>query len=162
MVNIVTVFGSESGDLQSKISASIAKKRALDTLNKARLFLCQQKSMSRTIQESMLNENVAGSIYNPVCFLEVNNTSNQVEKNIFNSNYLKSVDKRIKEKLIADFSSGSLKWQKLSKEDQKNISMYLDNELNTSYSATDSHSVRVREMIQKLSAIDTIQGVYSK
>ncbi|MEY5040742.1 MAG: hypothetical protein RLZZ414_270 [Bacteroidota bacterium] len=35
LVNTVVVFGKEGSDLQTKISTSIAKKRALDTLNKA-------------------------------------------------------------------------------------------------------------------------------
>ncbi len=43
LVNTVAIFGKEGSELQSKISASIAKKRALATLNKAKVFLWQQR-----------------------------------------------------------------------------------------------------------------------
>ena len=63
MVNMVTIFGPESADLQSKISSSIAKKRALDTLTRAKMFLWQQKYLNATIQQSMLNESATNTIY---------------------------------------------------------------------------------------------------
>lgn len=160
MVNTVAIFGVESSDLQSKISSSIAKKRALDTLNKAKVFLWQQKNLNATIQKSMFNESVTNTMYSPVCYLEVNNAGKQVDKTIFSSDYLRLIDNRKKkDELLADFSSGSCKWQKLSLEDQKKIRLYLDNEIHSSMSANDSHSVRVREMIQKIANLDAILGI---
>jgi len=88
MVSTVAIFGTDSSDLQSKIGASIAKKRALDTLNKAKLFLWQQKKLNTTIQQSMLNESKSGSIFAPVCFLETKNTSSQIDKKVFTTDYL--------------------------------------------------------------------------
>ncbi|MEI6854098.1 MAG: hypothetical protein WCL06_14725, partial [Bacteroidota bacterium] len=88
LVNTVAVFGSESGDLQSKICGSIAKKRALDTLNKTRLFLFQQNKLNTTVRQSMLNENISSSIYAPVCFIETTNDNRQIDKSIFNAGYL--------------------------------------------------------------------------
>ena len=160
MVNTVAIFGAESSDLQSKISSSIAKKRALDTLNKAKSFLWQQKYLSTTIQQSMLNESVTHTMYSPVCYLEVNNAGNRVDKTVFSSNYLQVMGNgNKKNELVENFSSGSHKWQKLSREDQKKIRLYLDNEIHSRMSANDSHSVRVREMIQKIANLDAILGI---
>lgn len=160
MVNTVTIFGAENSDLQSKISSSIAKKRALDTLNKAKLFLWQQKNLNATIQQCMLNESVTNSIYSPVCYLEVNNTSKQVDKTIFSSDYLGLIgDRNKKNELVEDFCSASHKWQKLSRENQKKIRLYLDNEIHSKLSENDNHSVRVREMIQKIANLDAILGI---
>jgi hypothetical protein len=160
MVNTVAIFGVESSDLQSKISSSIAKKRALDTLNKAKVFLWQQKNLNATIQKSMFNESVTNTMYSPVCYFEVSNAGNHVDKTIFSSDYLRLNDnKKKKDELLKDFSSGSCKWQKLLLEDQKKIRLYLDNEIHSSMSANDSHSVRVREMIQKIANLDAILGI---
>jgi hypothetical protein len=160
MVNTVAIFGVESSDLQSKISSSIAKKRALDTLNKAKLFLWQQKNLNATIQQSMLNESVTNTMYSPICYLEVNNDSKQVDKTVFSSDYLGLIkDRNKKNELVEDFSSGSYKWQKLSQDDQKKIRLYLDNEIHSKMSKNDSHSVRVREMIQKIANLDAILGI---
>ncbi|MFM7684285.1 MAG: hypothetical protein ACKO7P_16325, partial [Bacteroidota bacterium] len=82
LVNTVAIFGKEGSELQSKISASIAKKRALDTLNKAKVFLWQQKKLNNTVQQSMLNESTASLQFSPVCFMETKADKNQITKGI--------------------------------------------------------------------------------
>ena len=62
LVNTVAIFGLESSELQSKISTSIAKKRALDSINQSKLFLWQQKNLNTTIQRCMLSESKSGSV----------------------------------------------------------------------------------------------------
>ena len=49
LVTTVALFGKDNGETLSRLSTSIAKKRALDTLNQAKLFLWQQKYLGRTI-----------------------------------------------------------------------------------------------------------------
>ncbi len=160
LVNTVGIFGKESGELQSKISASIAKKRALDTLNKANNFLLQQKKLNTTIQQSMLNENLSCSIYAPACFIETNNFKNQNDKNIFSSDYLTALKNNSqKNKLIELFSSNSINWGKLKKDEQENISLYFSTELNNKSLANDQHSLRVREMIQKMVNLNSISAI---
>ncbi|MDO9258116.1 MAG: hypothetical protein Q7U54_21575, partial [Bacteroidales bacterium] len=160
LVSTVAIFGKESSDLQSKISASIAKKRALDTLNQSKLFLWQQKKLNTTIQQSMINENIACSIYLPVCFIETNNISNQINKSVFSTNYLSVLnEKSQKNELIEQFSSNKLSWSKLNPFDLKNISLYFNTELNNKSYANDPHSLRVREMIQKIATINSINAI---
>ena len=160
LVNIVTIFGVESGDLQSKVCVSIAKKRALDTLYKAKLFLWQQKKLNTTIQQSMLNENTTNSFYVPICFIETNNVNFQIDKNIFIDEYLTSLNnEHHKNQLTEQFSSNSTLWNNSSKENQKNLSSYFNSELNNSASGNDKHSVRVREMIQKIVDLSSISVI---
>jgi len=157
LVNTVAIFGLESGDLLSKINVSIAKKRALDTLLKAKSFLWQQKFLSTTIQQSMLNENEDGPKYAPVCFLEMNNDSNQIDRRVFNAEFLTvldTVDK--KTEIINEFISTAVKWKEFSQEDEKKIVLYFNTELNTTLVANDNHAVRVKEMIQKMAKINLI------
>jgi hypothetical protein len=160
MVSTVAIFGSDSSDLQSKIGASIAKKRALDTLNKAKMFLWQQKKLNTTIQQSMLNESKSGSIFAPVCFLETNNKDHQIDKNVFTTDYLSMLnEKNKKNELIEQFSSTAVSWGVLPSDDQKNIGLYFNTELNSKSFANDLHSVRVREMIQKIAKLGSINAI---
>ena len=160
LVNIVTIFGVESGDLQSKVGASIAKKRALDTLFKAKSFLWQQKKLNTTIQQSMLNENATNSFYVPVCYIETNNANSQIDKNIFIDDYLTSLNNEYqKVQLTEKFSSKSIIWDNSSKDTQKNLSLYFNSELNNNASGNDKHSVRVREMIQKIADLSSINVI---
>jgi len=160
LVNTVTVCGIESSDLQSKIGASIAKKRALDTLNKAKVFLWQQKKLNTTIQHSMLNESVPCSIYAPCCYVETNNANNQIDKNIYSTDFLSVLkDKSKNNEIVEQFSSNSISWSIPSQVAQKNISLYFNTELNNSSTANDQHSLRVREMILKIASIASINVI---
>jgi len=159
MVSTVAIFGSESGEIQSKISASIAKKRALDSITKAKIFLWQQKRLNTTIQQCMLNENVARSIYLPVCLFETTSSGNVIDKNIFSQDYISTLKGlKLKNEMIEYFYSGSVKWDAISPESTENIRLYFNSELNSRASQNDLHSVRVREMIQKITQINLIKA----
>jgi len=157
LVNTVAISGTEAGGLHSRISASIAKKRASDAINKAKMFLSQQKKLSNTIQQSMINENTANSIFSPVCFIETKDEKNQIAKNLFSPDMLASIiDKTAKNEIMEMFSKNSILWVPITKEYHNNLNMYFNSELNKSYSQTDQRSIRVKEMIQKISNINSI------
>lgn len=160
LVNTISIFGAESGDLQSKISSSIAKKRAFDTLLTAKNFLLRQKKLNVTIQQSMLNENKSCSILVPICFVETNNNDIKIDKTVYSTSYLSVLQNESqKNELIERFSSTSLSWNKLTQDDQKNISLYLNTELDNKSSGNDPHSVRVRETIQKIANVSLINAI---
>lgn len=160
LVNIVSIFGSDSGDLQARIGVSIAKKRALDTLNKAKIFLWQQKKLGYTIEKSMLNESISSTIFSPVCFLETHNTGNQIDKSVFVADYLSGLNEKSQtNELIEQFSLSTMNWGVLEQDDQKRIVLYLNDELNSKSFANDQHSVRVREMIQRIAIIGSINAI---
>ncbi len=156
LVNIVAIFGQESSSLQSKINASITKKRALDTLKKAKIFLSQQKKLNAIIQQSMLNESISTSLYAPVCFFESKSSNNEIDKSVFSA-VLK--DNSQKNMVIEKFTSDILSWDKISEVNKKSINLYFNSELNSKTFTNDTHSVRVREMIQKISNIGLINTI---
>jgi len=159
LVNTVAIFGLESSILQSKIGASIAKKSALDTLDKSKSFIRNQNRLNATILKSMLNENIECSIFAPVCFVETNSINNQIEKEVFTSQYLSSLSEKSKaNRLVEEFSSDSVRWNTITQNDQKNIDMYFNEELAGRLSANDRHSVRVREMVQKLAGSNSFSS----
>lgn len=158
LVNTVAIFGKEGGELQSKVSASIAKKRALDTLNQAKVFLWQQKKLNKTVQQSMLNESTASSQYTPVCFIETKADKNQITKDFHAPAFVSALSENSrKNDLIEQFSDSRNSWGVIPKEQTENLKLYLNSEINKSITANDQHSVRVREMIQKIANLGSIQ-----
>jgi len=160
LVNTVAIFGTESGDLQSMISTSIAKKRALDTINKAKMFLWQQRKLNTTIQQSMLNESMTSSIFAPICYLETSSVRNQTDKNIYSADFINVLkDKNRINKLIEQFSSNSISWDKLTSDNQRSIGLYFNTELSNQSSINDQHALRVREMIQQIADFSMINAI---
>jgi len=160
LVNTVAIFGKEGSELQSKISASIAKKRALDTLNKAKVFLWQQKKLNNTVQQSMLNESTASLQFSPVCFMETKADKNQITKGIHAPSFVSSLqENQTKIELIEQFNESTNSWSAITKDYTDNLKLYFNSELNKSYTTADQHSVRVKEMIQKIANLGSIQTI---
>jgi hypothetical protein len=158
LVNTVAIFGKEGSELQSKISASIAKKRALDTLNKAKVFLWQQKRLNNTVQQSMLNESVASCLYSPICYVEMYEDKNQIKKGLHAPSFVHAMnEKQTKNKLIERYAESTNSWNTITNEYMDNLKLYFNSELNKSYTTADQHSVRVKEMIQKIANLSSIQ-----
>lgn len=160
LVNTVAIFGKEGSELQSKISASIAKKRALDTLNKAKVFLWQQKKLNNTVQQSMLNESTASLQYSPVCFMETRADKNQITKGVHAPSFVSALqENQTKNELIEQFNESTNSWSAITKDYTDNLKLYFNSELNKSYTTADQHSVRVKEMIQKIANFGSIQTI---
>lgn len=160
MVNTIAILGGECGNLQTKISTSIAKKRALDTLNQAKIFLWQQKKLNNTIQQCMLNDSTDNQKYSPVCFIETNNEKNQIDRNLFVPTFLTALKENDKKnEIIGQFSETSNSWTSVSKEYNDNLNLYFNSELNKSYSSADQHAVRVKEMIQKIAYLASMKVI---
>jgi len=160
LVNTVAIFGKEGSELQSKISASIAKKRALDTLNKAKIFLWQQKKLNNTVQQSMLNESTESSQYSPVCFIETQAEKSQISKGLHAPSFVSALqENQTKNELIEQFNESTNSWSTISKDYTDNLKLYFNSELNKTYTTAEQHSVRVKEMIQKIANLGSIQTI---
>jgi hypothetical protein len=154
LVGTVAVTGAESGDIQARISASITKKRALDAIGKANIFLWKQKRLQRTISQSMQNDTATGPRFFPVCFMETRNENSQTGRSLYQSGYLSSTQEN---SVIDDFHSKQ--WTAISKDSQEKIGRYFNAELSAAYSAGDTHTARVKDMITRIFDINSIKNV---
>ena len=154
LVSTVTVFGLEGGGLQAKISASIAKKRALNAINQSNLFLWKQKKLQSTINQSMLNENVSSTRFSPICFIETSSEKNQIGKNVYQADFLPETNPR---ELIEKFQSQT--WAAATKERKDNIQRYFNSEISNVYASNNPHDERVKEMIVKIFDINSIKSI---
>lgn len=154
LVSTVAIFGAEGGNLQAHISASITKKRALDTIVKANTFLLRQKRLNDTINQSMLKDSVAAVRYSPICFIETESEKNQINKNVYQADFLPKMQVG---ELISSFQEK--KWGAFSKENSSLIERYFNAEVNGCYSGSDTHSSRVRENIIKMLNFNKIENI---
>jgi hypothetical protein len=154
LVSTVAVFGREGGELQAKISASIAKKRALNAINQANIFLWKQKKLQSTINQSMLNESVAATQFSPVCFVETNGEKNQIGKNVYQADFLPKINQN---EMVENFKSQS--WSNGTKEQKDNIQRYFNSEVSNAYNAVNQHDERVKNMLVEIFNVNSIKFV---
>jgi hypothetical protein len=152
LVSTVAVFGSESGELRAKISASVTKKRALDAINQANIFLWKQKKLQFTINQSMLNESVAATRFSPVCFTETSGEQNQIGKNVYQADFLPKTNTN---ELINKFQTQS--WTNGTKEQKDNIQRYFNSEVSNAYNSANKHDERVKETLVKIFNVNSIK-----
>jgi hypothetical protein len=154
LVSIAAVSGGEGGSLQARISASIAKKRALDAINRANVFLIKQKRLQRTINRNMLDDSAETQRFSPVCFLETNNEKAQIAKSLYQPAYLPEMQAG---SLTEEFQNGQ--WTTASNDRREKIGRYFNAEVSTFYSAADTHTARVKDMIMKIFDLNSIKVV---
>ena len=154
LISTVAVFGQEGGELQAKISASVVKKRALDTINQANIFLCKQKKTQSTINLSMLNENRSATQYMPVCFIETNGEQTRIDKNVFYPDFLPEINKT---EMAENFKVQN--WVNATNEQKENIQRYFNSEVGNAYVSGNRHDERVRNMIVKIFDVNSIKSI---
>jgi hypothetical protein len=152
LVSTILVSGLEGGELQAKISASVAKKRALDTINQAHIFLWKQKKLQSTINQSMLNESVTATRFSPVYFIETNGEKSQIVKNVYQAGFLPQTNSG---ELINKLQSQT--WVAATKEQKDNIQRYFNSEVSNAYTSTNKHDERVKEMLVGIFNLDSIK-----
>ena len=158
MVNTVAVFGKEGGQIESKIGASIVKKKAEDALKRVKTFLLQQKLLDSAIQRSMSVDAEECRKYVPVCFIESGLGGVDVKGEVYCQSFIKSMnDKRVKEILLSKYNDSSMRWVSAKADMMDSINAHFNDEMKNAYPKNDLHSSRVREMIRGLHAKSEIK-----
>lgn len=157
LVNVVSIAGKEGSQLVSKMSVSVAKKRAYDTINQMKSFLWQQKKLNATIQSSKINDSVETRHFTPVCFVEMKEMNSQITKNIYTPDYIQHLNENYnKSQIIENLSDNHAIWSKLDNENAEQIKVHFNKNLNQNYTELDTHTTRVRKMILQLADINQI------
>ena len=68
-------------------------------------------------------------------------------------------ENKTKNELIEQFNESTNSWSTISKDYTDNLKLYFNSELNITYTTADQHSVRVKEMIQKIANLGSIQTI---
>ena len=154
LVSTVTVFGREGGELQAKISASVVKKRALDAVNQAKVYLRKQQNLESTIAQNMLNANVNASMFAPICLLETQDDKNQISKKVYLPTLLSQVKSN---NIIEDLKNKS--WINIATGEKENVQRYFNAEINNSFPSNSVHDNRVKDMIVKIFDLNSTKSI---
>jgi len=108
----------------------------------------------------MLNESTESPQYSPVCFIETKADKNQISKGLHTPSFVSALqENQTKNELIEQFNESTNSWSTITKDYTDNLKLYFNSELNKSYTTADQHSVRVKEMIQKIANLGSIQTI---
>ena len=141
MITTVVVSGQESSALEARISASLAKKRALDSIVKANEFLHQQKRTEMVIAQSTVSAQGEGTYYLPVCYIETSDNG-VVNRDVHTQNIVLQAGKQ---NLLEQAK------QVTQHSDNVNaIQHHFNEELNRNYSTGGKHNERVYDCIARL------------
>ena len=154
LVSTVAVFGKEGAELEAKISASIVKKRALDTIEKANTFLLKQKQLEELINRNMLKESKNATAYAPICFIEMENEQKQIDKKLYQQEFISQMPTN---ELMDNFLKQN--WHKLPEENIVQLKRYFNIEIDNRYSNSDNHNSRVKGHILKMLQLNEIECI---
>lgn len=147
LVGTVAISSGENSRLEAMISASVAKKRTLDTLEVVHTFLEKQKRTENILQNCILQDDYSGEYYIPVCYMETSNKDRQIERKI----YRPETVSQINEKDLTETLSGK-EWQNCrTQHDTEQIKIHFNAELSSYYATlTSEHDNRVKDCISRL------------
>lgn len=144
MSSAAAVSGAESSVLEARIASSLAKRRASSTIQQANNFLAKQKNTERVLYDNTIDENLAGGIYLPVCYIETKDngvTNRQAHK----PKMLERVDSR---RLVESIKDSDLQ-NELSRKSE-HLEESFNREVASAFKTTNEHNQRVMDYITKL------------
>lgn len=151
-IGIVAVSGTESRRAEAMISASLAKKQCLDTINIVNSFLLKQKLTNDILESCMLEDDSEGLMYEPVCLLETNGEGSRIDRKIYRSDSFAKLDDNV---LMSGYAKADCTGMPIS--DMENIKKYFYSELAADMASDgsgsdnlDSHRRRVNEYLVKM------------
>ena len=147
MVAVSTVGIKESGVLQSQLSVSLTKRRALEALSKARDFLTTHQHTRDTIDSCVVDNDNEGTLFFPVFFVDTVSAPNVHDTHVYAQDKF-SGNKEINK--VLQQSLGQHKWAPKSQQEKERIRQSFIALVTKEYSQDNRHSDRVRDNIIKL------------
>lgn len=154
LASTVAVSGTESSALQVRLSASVAKHRALDTIGRTNNFLLTQKRTEDILHQCILDENVAATRFKPVCYIEAYDESNVNRYQIYQNEKLGNIKT---DELFDGFCSQN--WHDLPTDEREQIRCHFNIETGNRYNNDSEHEMRVKNYITSLFNKNNIKSV---
>lgn len=147
MVQTVVTMSKESSILQAQISAATVKNHALEAMGKAHSFLTAKAHSERTILNTTIEGNGKDKYFVPVCYIQTESEKLHVDQKCLVPEYY-SRNSDIEERLCNTLDEYEFPEQTDPENEQ--IKSYIQNEIVQGIPDNDSHSNRVRAMINKM------------
>lgn len=139
MAGTVAVSGQETSRLEAVLSASLAKKRALETMKKADRFLLKQRRTDKVLNQCSISASGEGVYYAPICYFETRNEGSVVNKELYVPQMLEKLRKgRMVERL------SQREWR-VPAEGVTSLKTHYEAQVEAEYASEEAHDKRVRE-----------------
>ncbi len=133
--------------LQAQINAATVKKHALEAMDMAQRFLTS-KAVSERMVKSATIEGSGDEVYMiPACYMRTE-SENSVERKCLVPEYYSRSNEKVQERLCDTLEDYVFPARTESETEQLNS--YVQTEIANNISGDDAHSVRVRNMINKM------------
>ena len=133
--------------LQAQISAATIKNHALEAMGMARSFLTSKAISERTIRDTTIEGSGEERYLIPVCFMRTESDKSIDQKCLVPEYYSKN-DDNLQNRLCDTLEDYEFPVQTDSETEQ--LQSYVQTEMANKIAGDDIHSVRVRDMINKM------------
>jgi hypothetical protein len=147
MVQNAVTLSKESSQLQAQIAAATVKRHALEAMNRAQDFLASKAETEHTIHETITEGSGEDRYFIPVCYIRTESEHQAVDQKCYVAEY-HAHDESLNRglcKQLADYEFAAL-----SEAENEQVKSYVQTAMDAAIPGDDSHSKRVRAMINKM------------
>ncbi|MBO7069089.1 MAG: hypothetical protein J6W52_10525 [Bacteroidaceae bacterium] len=148
MVQTAVTMSKETSILQAQINAATVKRHALEAMTQAKNFLVSKASSERTIQESLIDGTGKDGYLVPVCYMRTDSGKEGTKQKCYVPDYYKAKDRQLEDRLCQSLKDVNFAGNSNAEEEQ--LKSYVQSEMAKKITGDDSHSDRVRTMINKM------------
>lgn len=147
MIQTASTTSKESSVLQAQIGVATVKKHVLEAMSKVQNFLTSKASSEHTIKDTAIEGNGSDRYLLPVCYVRTESENHQVQKTCYIHKY--NLNHVAIEKQLCDILE-MYDFPRMPDAEISQVKSYVQTEMFKSIPGDDSHSRRVREMINKM------------
>ncbi len=140
----VAVSAAENSRLHSILGATLAKRRALDSLNKARTFLERQVRTKTLINNSLQDADESGSIYVPVCVMRAQGAEGETSPEVYRNPDMPADHNQ---KIISTLDRSD--WHPMQESELTLIKKFYTHQVSEAIGSDSPHDSRVRAYLTK-------------
>lgn len=149
MVQTAVTMSKESSTLHAQISAAIVKHHALESMSQIQDFLSSKAMTERTLLHSCIEEGSGNDRYFvPVCFMKTESENRHIVHQCVLPAYYSSKNPKLQEDLCDKLEVMDLDTSDENHTEQ--LKSYFQSEIANNIAENDSHSQRVRDMINRM------------
>lgn len=150
LVSSAAVVASEAATLSSQIEAASVKRRASEAMGRAQKFLLQKGRSDANISAALHSENADATIFSTVCFFEAKGDDGKPKLRCYMPEEVSNRGKGIKS-AVEGFAA-EVNPDKPSEAESAQIKSFFQSEVDARIKGDDSHSSRVKSLVNSLLA----------
>lgn len=150
LVSSAAVVANEAATLSAQIEVASVKKRASEAMGRAHAFLIQKGRSDANVSVALHNDGDDSEIFVPVCIFEANGDDGKPKLRCELPSAVRDGVKGVTD-VVKGLAAG-VKFGKHSAEESAQIKSFIQSEISSRIKGDDSHSVRVKSVINSFLA----------